>query len=46
VIVAHNASELREEQPDFWRAVQKDPMLETRVLETASGGILISTKRR
>ncbi len=45
-ITAHNASSFESEQPDFLKAVKADPTLETRIVKTSSGGILISAKKR
>ncbi len=43
-IVAHNAKGFQSEQPDFLKAIQSDPNLETRIIETREG-ISVSIKR-
>jgi predicted O-methyltransferase YrrM len=43
-ILAHNAASLQSQQPDFLKAIQSDPNMETKIVETARGGILVSFK--
>jgi predicted O-methyltransferase YrrM len=45
-ILAHNAASLRSEQPDFLKAIQGDPSLETKIVPTARGGILVAIKKK
>jgi predicted O-methyltransferase YrrM len=45
-ILAHNAASFASQQPDFLKAIQADPTLETKILPTARGGILLSLKKK
>jgi caffeoyl-CoA O-methyltransferase len=45
-IVAHNAANFATSQPDFLKAIQNDPRIETRIVPTPSGGISISTFKK
>ena len=45
-ILAHNAASLKSQQPDFLKAIQGDPSLETKIVPTARGGILVAIKKK
>jgi predicted O-methyltransferase YrrM len=45
-ILAHNAASFASQQPDFLKAIQADPTLETKIIPTARGGILLSLKKK
>jgi len=45
-ILAHNAASLESQQPEFLKAIRSDPNLETKIVPTARGGILLSVKKR
>ncbi len=45
-VLAHNAASFASQQPDFLKAIQGDPSLETKIVPTARGGILVSVKRK
>jgi predicted O-methyltransferase YrrM len=44
-ITAHNAGSFSSQQPDFLKAIESDPNLETRIIPTRSGGISVSVKK-
>jgi predicted O-methyltransferase YrrM len=46
MITAHNANRFKTYQPDFLRAIENDPNLETRIIPTTSGGISVTVKKR
>jgi predicted O-methyltransferase YrrM len=45
-ILAHNAASLKSHQPDFLKAIEGDPSLETKIVPTARGGILVAIKKK
>jgi len=45
-VTAHNAATFKRRQPDFLKAIQSDPNLETTVHKTATGGISVTVKRQ
>jgi predicted O-methyltransferase YrrM len=45
-VTAHNASTFKRHQPDFLKAIQSDPNLETASHKSATGGISVTLKRR
>ena len=44
-LTAHNAGSFQSDQPDFLKAIQSDPNLETKIVPTPSGGISITMKK-
>lgn len=44
-ITAHNAYGFRVTQPEFLKAIETDPKLETKIVPTASGGISLTIKK-
>jgi predicted O-methyltransferase YrrM len=44
-ILAHNAASFKSQQPDFLKAIQGDSSLETKIVPTARGGILVAVKK-
>jgi predicted O-methyltransferase YrrM len=46
IITAHNACAFPVTQPEYLRAIERDPELTTRLVVTPSGGISISQRRR
>jgi predicted O-methyltransferase YrrM len=44
-ITAHNANSFVFRQPDFLKAIQTDPSLETKIVPTTSGGISLTIKK-
>lgn len=45
-ILAHNAQSLKSQQPDFLKAIEGDSSLETKIVSTARGGILVAVKKK
>ena len=44
-ILAHNAASFESQQPDFLKAIQSDPSLETKIVPTAGEASSSASKR-